>query len=731
MTKLSLLLVVSSAIFLAGCNKDESAGQVSIDAVDKVYTATYSDYDPVIPTDMVACAGAVTSKRTVTGCTDEMGNPAAMFLCVDAVAEVVTKSPAGTEEVLLDNGVKTLACAEGETTVDTTYQCNAGYFLDGEDCLEVGIGFYSDITNNTRIECPANSSTLESTASSIASCLALPGYYLSSVGVVEEVGLGYVAVGDGVGRVACGAGEYSPVPTGTSCIECTAPPFSTAHEFDSSDSALSSDSCGLTSLTCAAGFESYAWACHAISYQATFTEPANTLVACAGSSTVPQVLSACTKNYADQSVAVDGSFCSSIAVPDTTLQSPAGTQIDTLTNGIRERTCAVGSSTPSSTIYTCNPGHYESGGDCVEVGVGYFSFSGARVACPVNSTTTGSTSTSIDDCLANAGYYKNGSTFAEVGPGYYSIAMDNDRHACGSGTYASGHANTACAACTNVGANMTAVTYSTTDSALGTNSCEFASVTCDSGYAKDPASMTCHEETFAATWTAPTNPGLTACGGSTTRSSTLATCQRTFMGSTTTVANSNCSDIAVPTTTFNSPSGTKNTAITNGTQHTACGVGQTTGTITRTCVTNYGDSGSACVHKCDLASPPVGQSCLDGTKTLGLIGGSRWKITPSGCTSGPTGCDGTTDDQVRSGDTYTNMCSLTAYGASNWNYPSMAVATVMLNNHASIGGFNTSYPYFTSNRPGGCGSYLEMRFSNGTTTGCSPATGIVRCVRSY
>ena len=220
-------------------------------------------------------------------------------------------------------------------------------------------------------------------------------------------------------------------------------------------------------------------------------------------------------------------------------QSPAGTKDVSITGGTRHDTCVLGSSTPSGQSVTCDQYYSVSGVSCVANTVA--APSGATRTPEASITTNSSTVTAtVDANTTNLTLYSDSGCTAQIGTGTAAQAAS--------------------------GITITGLTDQTTNVyGKSTNSVTRPSKCLHFTY----YFKYWPNDTFTATYT--NNNTLVACDGTQNLVQNLTSC----IGDNTGISdNAKCAATTSPS--YQSPAGTKDVAITNGTRHDTCALGSST-----------------------------------------------------------------------------------------------------------------------------------------------------------
>lgn len=603
--------------------------------VADTYTALFKDPGN---SKTESCSGTETVSQVLDKCLrdHDQSEMDASYCASQAVPTVTHKSPAGTKVIDVAQGTETYQCLEGQQLVDGTLidvTCSqTDFHKEGLTCVsDTYTAGFSDLTN-TKTETCSGTETVQGTLTSCTRDHDAQGMDLSycashtvpSYTHESPAGEKTIAVEDGTETYQCDLGESLAQGTLVD-ITCSKPDF---HK---------------SGLQCVAD-----------TFTAQFQDPGNNVTAvCSGIETVDAVMNDCIRDHDQVSVALDK--CAGQAGYSITHTSPSGSRnivIDNATGPATEN-CAAGSttwvldtesfscqtsptefvkvggscvqrfiactSTEADPIFaltglreyngsdygacvatSCFDGYYLNSNTCVEVGVGYYSDSISHIArnqCPIHSSTVGDKSTSIADCLADAGYFKDANgVFEEVGLGYFSPALSNDQLACLAGTYSDIMTAETCKTCTNQPEHSTSVEYSMFDSALQSNACTYASITCESGF--DLVGDTCVQsvpDTYTPVYSdyTPAQNDVQICDGPVIATRTM-TCKRDRDGAT--VDNQYCPADPLPETTYLSPGGVKFTeAVNHGTRYKGCDEGSATlYTMDVICDSGYFRGGSVC-----------------------------------------------------------------------------------------------------------------------------------------
>lgn len=109
-------------------------------------------------------------------------------LCFRADTEYLGEHGSGKRVCFYTSGTGDSAIYKSSCETPAMTSCDAGYYYDSnikpDDCIEVGIGFYSHATNVDRTQCPTDGLTQTKTSASVSEC------YLDGVSCVIQNGTG-------------------------------------------------------------------------------------------------------------------------------------------------------------------------------------------------------------------------------------------------------------------------------------------------------------------------------------------------------------------------------------------------------------------------------------------------------------------------------------------------------------------------------------------------------------
>ena len=403
-------------------------------------------------TSCTTCAAGLTT--SVDGAGYASACVAAAGYYIEAgVAEVC---PLGTFKGAAGNSSSCTSCGTGLTTTitgaDSITACvaAAGYYVSSDAVLACTIGTFKTTAGNASAcdSCGIGTTTLSIGSTSSSSCLAAPGWFVSSDGAV----FGDLSGSPGI-LAKCPLGTYKPSAANAS--ECTQCPLGSNTLAKGAQSPIECvASAGFTVDVATGAFEQ----CAVGSYKAA---AGNGSCSSCGCSLTTAAAGATAQSTC---VAVAGWFVSASGTPEpcplSTFKGAVGNSscISCPTNTV---TITLGATSAAGCIPTA--GFYLDSGSVLPCPPGTFKATeGAAVCtpCPANRNTTGAGATSLSACLAVAGYYVESTGVVTVCPvGTYKEATANTSSciACGTGASTASAASTSASACQAAAGHFTPV----------------------------------------------------------------------------------------------------------------------------------------------------------------------------------------------------------------------------------------------------------------------------------
>ena len=441
-----------------------------------------------------------------TGTYSAITNAASCLNCNNRPAHAIEVTYAATNQPTISNNcpISSFSCTDEFAPDLATYSCKvlncgAGLYAHAGKCQNVGAGFYSGPSDNARYPCPTGffssgenatrceactlqiayaasftfdfSSALTSNSCPLASLSCLNGFhpnvvakscdpllcgagqYLANNQCID-VTAGYYSPDKDNNRYPCPSGKYSPISKASACTNCTNQPENAHTVTYGASSALTSNTCPWSSFTCQEG------------YQANLANKICTPILCG------------TGQY------LTNGQCSNVGQG---YYSPA---LDNQRYLCPSRTYSAVTNAGQCLPCTNQPANAAT--------VTYGESSGLMSnMCPISSLTCENgyqVNNSSKKCEALPGceggkYLVNG-VCINVGPGYFSPANNNFRQPCGTNYYSSSENATACTLCSNLPPNSLTATYAPS-SALTSNTCPIAGLTCRPGYQFNNTNKSC------------------------------------------------------------------------------------------------------------------------------------------------------------------------------------------------------------------------------------------------
>lgn len=371
---------------------------------------------------------------------------------------------------------------------------------------------------------------------------------------------------------------------------------------------LGSSTQTFSSRICNSNYVDYQGVCSAAVYSGVYSAfPANNVPnACDGTQTVFKTLERCLNQIGQ---IVSNSLC---PLPDsTTYQSPAGNINVSILNGTETYSCPIGSTNRTLLSVQCNPGFVKEGNVCnppVYTGTyGPFPPNTVTAVCSGSSTVTKpilSCRNQINETVSNSFCPAPESTTYQSPAGTLNVTIPH------------GSEFVSCP--------------------LGSNAKTIISRTCDSGYLNDGTQ--CSLPIYTGTYSGfPPNNVQAICSGTQTASQTILTCKNQL-------GEDALLSLCPPpqTVTYQSPPGSINVPIPNGSREEYCALGSTDRTVINVNCNGpaYVRDGNVCIAEAFVgnyapAVNPVPNSC-DGTTTVSK------PLIPGSCVATSTG--GTVSD---------------------------------------------------------------------------------------